>query len=291
MKKLVILSGLSGSGNTSIMQELLDLNYMILSSLESDDFYETIKNLLLNSKNQKIAINLDIKNVDSFKEKYQQINLLKDELEDFKLYQIFLDCQKDVLIHRYQENRKIHPYLKNVDSTISISEAIKKEQEATKYYKEESDYVVDTSFLPTIETKKIIKNYLSENSKFTINLISFGFKYRIENNSDFLFDVRFLPNPYYVKELRKKTGKEQEVQEYVFNKKEANDMLDYVLKIIELSIPGYKKASKDSLTISFACTGGQHRSVSFVERLYELLKEKYNVNKIHIEEDRGHWHG
>ncbi len=291
MRKLVILSGLSGSGSTSVMQELLDLNYMILSSLESDNFFEIIKKILVSSKNRKIAINLDVKNISEYEKNYNSINKIKEEFSDLKIYQIFLTCQNDTLVNRYQENRKIHPYLKYTNGNISVIEAINKERNITKKFQQESDYVLDTSFLATIETKKLVKNFVSENSKFTINLISFGFKYRTGTNSDFLFDARFLPNPYYQKDLRKKTGKDQSVRDYVFSTDTANDFYIHIKKIIELSVPGYKKASKESLTISFACTGGQHRSVSFVERLAEELKEKYSVNKIHLEEDRGHWNG
>ncbi len=291
MRKLVILSGLSGSGTTSVMQELLDLNYMILSSLESDNFFEIIEKILISSKNKKIAIHLDVKNISEYEMNYQSINRIKDKFNDLKIYQIFLTCQNETLIHRYQENRKIHPYLKYTNSNISMIEAIRKEKEITKLFQRESDYVLDTSFLATIETKKLVKNFVSENTKFTINLISFGFKYRIDSNSDFLFDVRFLPNPYYKKELRKKTGKDQSVRDYVFSTDTASEFYNHIKEIIEISVPGYQKASKESLTISFACTGGQHRSVSFVEKLAEDLKGKYSVNKIHVEEDRGHWNG
>ncbi len=291
MRKLIILSGLSGSGSTSVMQELLDLNYMILSSLESDNFFQIIENILTSSKNKKIAINLDVKNIKEYQKNYDSINKIKDKFNDLKIYQIFLTCQNEVLVHRYQENRKIHPYLKYNDSSISIIKAIETEKKITKLFQEESDYVLDTSFLATIETKKLVKNFVSENTKFTINLISFGFKYRIDNNSDFLFDVRFLPNPYYKKDLRKKTGKDKSVRDYVFLTDEANEFYQHIKDIIRLSVPGYKKASKESLTISFACTGGQHRSVSFVEKLAIDLKDEYNVNKIHVEEDRGHWNG
>ncbi len=291
MRKLVILSGLSGSGSTSVMQELLDLNYMILSSLESDNFFEIIEKILISSKNKKIAIHLDVKNTAEYERNYQSINEIKEKFNDLKIYQIFLTCQNETLIHRYQENRKIHPYLKYTNSNISMIEAINKEKEITKLFQRESDYVLDTSFLATIETKKLVKNFVSENTKFTINLISFGFKYRIDSNSDFLFDVRFLPNPYYKKDLRKKTGKDQSVRDYVFSTDTANEFYNHIKEIIEISVPGYQKASKESLTISFACTGGQHRSVSFVEKLAEDLKEKYSVNKIHVEEDRGHWNG
>ncbi len=291
MRKLIILSGVSGSGSTSVMQELLDLNYMILSSLESDSFFQIIENILTSSKNKKIAINLDVKNIKEYKKNYDSINLIKNKFKDLKIYQIFLTCQNEVLVNRYQENRKIHPYLKYTNGNISVIEAINKERNITKKFQQESDYVLDTSFLATIETKKLVKNFVSENSKFTINLISFGFKYRTGTNSDFLFDARFLPNPYYQKDLRKKTGKDQSVRDYVFSTDTANDFYNHIKEIIELSVPGYKKASKESLTISFACTGGQHRSVSFVERLAEELKEKYSVNKIHLEEDRGHWNG
>ncbi len=291
MRKLVILSGLSGSGTTSVMQELLDLNYMILSSLESDNFFEIIEKILISSKNKKIAIHLDVKNISEYEMNYKSINRIKDKFNDLKIYQIFLTCQNETLIHRYQENRKIHPYLKYTNSNISMIEAIRKEKEITKLFQRESDYVLDTSFLATIETKKLVKNFVSENTKFTINLISFGFKYRIDSNSDFLFDVRFLPNPYYKKELRKKTGKDQSVRDYVFSTDTASEFYNHIKEIIEISVPGYQKASKESLTISFACTGGQHRSVSFVEKLAEDLKEKYSVNKIHVEEDRGHWNG
>ncbi len=289
-KKIIFLSGLSGSGNSSVLRELLDLDYLTISSLDSNNYYKAIKDLIQNSTNNKIAIYLDIDEKKLYNQKLKDLKKIKEEYSDYNFCQIFLTAQESEIINRYQENRKVHPYIKNTGLPIAIQKAIEIEKDITIHFRDSSDYILDTTSLVVPKMQMIFRSYIQENNKFIINFISFGFKYGVYHNSDFLFDTRSLPNPFYVKELRNKTGLTKEVQQYVFSTKEANELYDNIKNIINIIVPGYKNIYKNSLDIAIACTGGKHRSVSFVQRLAKDFNQDYEVNIIHVENDRGNWH-
>lgn len=284
MKKIIVLSGLSGSGNTTVIKELIDLNYFVLMSLKTDNYYEVLENILKNSTNEKIAIflNVDI----NFTKTYENILKIKEK-NNIKYKQVFLKAQDEVLVNRYQENRKIHPLSKN--KKLSIKDCIKIEKELTKRYSEDSHYIIDTSSLITKQLGEIFKSYIKETSKFTINLFSFGFKYGLYQYSDFVFDTRFLKNPYYEKELRSLSGKDKAVRDFVFADDAAVLLLHNIVNMLNTLIPRYKEIGKESISISIGCTGGQHRSVSFVEEISKKISEEYKVNTFHIEEEKGNW--
>ncbi|MFV0288267.1 MAG: RNase adapter RapZ [Mycoplasmatales bacterium] len=290
-KKLLIISGISGSGNSTIMQELLDSDYLIISDLESIDYYATLDNLLTTVTNNKIAIFLNIQEEEQYKIKYNDVKKIKDKYQDYNIIQVFLTCKTEVLINRYNEKRKNHPFMENSAKPIDIKTAIEEEKKITRKFIKESDYVLNTTSLIPLEAQKIFNTYIKEDEEFVINLISFGFKYGMYYHTDFVFDTRFLPNPYYDKNLRNKTGLEAEVQNFVFNSQEAKELYDNIKNIIDLTIPGYKKVYKNSLTLAVACTGGKHRSVSFIQKLAQEYQNNYDVNIIHVERDRGNWDG
>ncbi len=286
-KKLIILSGLSGSGNSTLLKELIDLNYFVFTSLKSDKYPEILERILSDSENEKIAVFLNI--TPNFNELYDNIIGVVSKFDDIEFKQIFLKCKKEIIINRYQENRKIHPYIKNYDHKANIDNAIDFElYESSKFIKK-SDYIIDTTSLVPAQLIKVFKSYINEDSNFTINLISFGFKYGAYQYTDYMFDVRFLKNPYYIDELRPRSGENKIVQDYVFSDEDAKAFLQNILSLIDIVVPRFSQVSKNSITISIGCTGGMHRSVAYVELLGKILNDKYNVNKIHLEKEKGYW--
>lgn len=288
-KEILIISGLSGSGKTATIQVLLDFGYLILSNLEEDNYFEMIQNIVSHTSNNKIAFIINIVNKESFDREYSSFTKLKEVFPDYEYKQIFIKASPKVLINRYQETRKLHPFSFYNGSEISLEEGIGKEIEISNEFRLKSDLVIDTDNLSTVDTKKILQNYLSEEVEFTINITSFGFKFGQEPNSDFIFDLRSLPNPFYIENLRHKSGLDKEVRDYVFASSRAENLYEGIKNMIISTIPGYQNAGKVILFIGVGCTGGQHRSVAFAEKLYHDLKEEYNVNVIHREKERGNW--
>lgn len=288
-KQILVISGLSGAGKTVCFQVLIDFGYVILSGLNQQNYQEIIEPLIEKSTNNKIAFILNIVNEESFNIRYNEMKEIKNKFKEYEFKQIFLKAKSEVLITRYSESRKIHPYSYYNGSGISIAKGIEEEKRISTKFKEESDFVIDTSSTLVAETKKILESYLGEETKFTINIASFGFKYGIDTNSDFVFDLRSLPNPFYIKDLRSKNGTNKEVSDYVFKNAAAQSLYKSVKELLVNTIPGYKEVGKIYIHVAFGCTGGQHRSVSFAQRLGKELGSKYKVNIIHIEGERGHW--
>lgn len=288
-KQILIICGLSGAGKTVCFQVLSDFGYTILSGVNEENYEEIISRLIAKSSNHKIALILNIVNEKSFTTKYKYLKGIKKNFVDYEFKQIFLKAKEEVLLNRYNESRKIHPYSYYNGRNIPLLDGIRAEKEITLEFSRSSDLTIDTSALVIAETKKILEVYLSEEEIFTINITSFGFKYGIDPNSDFIFDLRSLPNPFYVPELRKQTGKNPEVAAYVFSTPEANALYDSVKTLITTTIPGYKKVGKAYIHVAFGCTGGQHRSVAFAERLSKDLSKECKVSTSHSEGERKNW--
>ena len=211
-----------------------------------------------------------------------------DELEnqddlDFKI--LFLDAADKELVARYKETRRSHP----LAADGRILDGIKLERELLAPLKNMSQNVVDTTELTPRELRKTIAEQFSDQEQaqsFRIEVMSFGFKYGIPIDADLVFDVRFLPNPYYLPELRNQTGEDQAVYDYVMKHEESEDFYRHLLALIEPILPGYKKEGKSVLTIAVGCTGGQHRSVAFAKRLANDLSKNWSVNESHRDKDR-----
>ena len=195
---------------------------------------------------------------------------------------MFIECSDATLVKRYKETRRNHP-LSTRDGRII--DGIKKERELIGFLKEEADYIIDTSSLLVRELKKELDKIFVSNMEygnFIITVMSFGFKYGIPRDSDLVFDVRFLPNPYYDLELRPLTGNDEPVQKYVMNCDEAYTFLDKFDDMLQFLIPNYIKEGKNQLVISIGCTGGKHRSVTIANNVYtRLSKSPYTVRIVH----------
>ncbi len=286
-KEILVLCGMSGSGRTTVNQVLADDGYIILENLTTSLLEKMINVFINDGDKQKIAIILNVRNLERFQKRMELI--LSFESEEISIRNIMLTTKESVLINRYQESRKVHPLTK-IDPSISLVEAIRKEEEIVESMSDKYNFILDTSSLSAKDTKAIIRNFLNAKKfNFTVNVQSFGFKYGMPLDSDLVFDVRFLTNPFYIKELRPKSGLDQEVRDYVFSDPIAVEYYESIKRVVEIAIEGFKKEGRLSVNISIGCTGGQHRSVSFVERLIKELNQDYIVSK-HIEGNKGHWH-
>jgi len=279
--KLLIVTGMSGSGKSQAANALEDMGYYCVDNIPPSiipSFVELSNHGV--SELEKLAIVTDVRGGEMFAQ-------ISDVLEGFKQngisYKIlFLDASDDVLIRRYKENRRNHPLSDR--SNMPLAQAVKTERELLSKIRSEADYVVDTSRI----TVAVLKNRICEiflgdiNEGMKIKCKSFGFKYGADAEADLVFDVRCLPNPFYIDELKNKTGVNREVRDYVMGFEESQQFENKLRELLDYIIPLYAKEGKSQLIISFGCTGGQHRSVTFAERFNDYLtKAGYNSSCLH----------
>jgi UPF0042 nucleotide-binding protein len=275
--KLVIVTGISGSGKTHALKTFEDLKFEAVDNIP----LTIIPALIQNSKrrNFQLALGLDIRNRDfDIHSSLALIEKLKQD-QEIEINIIFLDCEDDILIRRYSENRRSHPI-----TSLDIMEAIQEERKLISYLKEKADYVIDTSKLSIIDLRKILKNYLKGiiEQDLLITLKSFSYKLGIPRESDLVLDVRFLKNPYYKNSLKDLDGRALAIREYLLEDKVFNEFMDKIKPLLLFLLPQYKEEGKSYLTISIGCTGGKHRSVLVAELLMEFLKgNNYKVNLLH----------
>ena len=267
--KLVIVTGMSGAGKTIALKMLEDLGFYCVDNLPislTDRFAE----LVLESPGdiQNIALGIDIR---SGEELSALGNTLKKWQENKMAFEIlFLDAKDSILIKRYKETRRKHP----LAGVGRIDEGIAKERERLAFLKKAADYIIDTSQLLTKELRQELEKIFIKNQGYQnlfVTVLSFGFKYGIPADADLVFDVRFLPNPYYVEELRQHTGEETPVQEYVKRGGTAEVFLTKIYDMLEFLIPNYVAEGKNQLGVAVGCTGGKHRSVTIAREIYARL--------------------
>lgn len=286
-KEILVVCGMSGSGRTTVNQVLTDEGYIILENLTTDLISKMMDVFIADTDKNKIAIILNVRNLERFKNRIELIMSYRDDKVAIRT--IMLTANESILINRYQESRKVHPITKR-DPAVSLIDAIRLEEKIVESMSEHYNFLLDTSALSAKDTKAIIRNFLNTKKfDFVVNIQSFGFKYGMPLDSDLVFDVRFLTNPFYIKELRPKSGLDKEVREYVFSDPFAIRYYENIREVVKTAIEGYQKEGRLVVNISIGCTGGQHRSVSFVERLVTELNQEYIVAK-HIEGQKGHWH-
>lgn len=283
MRKIVLLAALSGSGKSTAAQSLVEEGFIILENIESKLTTDIIELLLRGNESENIAIVVKLRE----KEKFEDIiNFIRTKESNVDCRKILVTAQENTIINRYQEKRKVHP-LVNEKKVKSLEEAIKYEMNIVNEFYSEFDKVIDTTFLAVRDMQNYLRSYLqTENSQMRVIFQSFGFKYGIPKDSDNVIDVRHLPNPFYIEELRKKTGKDKVVQDYVMSFSESQSLYKAIVEFIKLQIKGYEIEKRLVVTFSIGCTGGQHRSVTFVEY---LSKEFKNSEINHLEMDRKNW--
>ncbi len=284
--ELLVITGLSGSGKTSVIQVLSEERYVILESLSAKSLPNVIDEINANQPNDRVAIVIRYNNEKEFNDKVEAIRQLEKR---YSVTRLFLKANRQVLMNRYRELRKSHP-LMLVNKNLLLEESLVLETKITQEFKKEADYIIDTSDLAVKDLKASVLSVIKKQYEFNLNIVSFGFKHGSVHEADYVFDVRFLPNPYYIEELRPKTGLDDAVYNYVFSFEIANEYYEHVLALLKIAIDGFKKEKRLQATIAFACTGGKHRSVSFARRLAkELDTQNNNVVVRHIEGERGNW--
>ncbi|MDE7313849.1 MAG: RNase adapter RapZ [Eubacterium sp.] len=267
--RFVILTGISGAGKSTALKMMEDMGYYCVDNLPIlliERFYELSDNA--SAELQKVAVGIDVRNGQNLNEMQDVLKRLRAEGRKFEI--LFLDSDDPVLVKRYKETRRSHPLAQGE----RVDKGIGREREQLRFLKENADYIIDTSRLLTRELKVELEKIFVNNKEYKnlfVTVLSFGFKYGIPADSDLVFDVRFLPNPYYVEGLRLKNGNDKEIQEFVLQYEEAHVFLDKLEDMIRFLIPNYIAEGKNQLVISIGCTGGKHRSVTLAGELYQRL--------------------
>ena len=281
--RFVIVTGMSGGGKRTALKMLEDAGFYCVDNLPVPLIGKLVELIATpNGEIQKVALGLDVRADQNFDDAQECLEKLKEAGYIFEI--LFLDASDETLMKRYKESRRMHPLSTSLDSRID--DGIRKERQILKDIKEKSDYIIDTSKLLTRNLKEELDRIFVNNEEYNslmINIVSFGFKNGIPTDADLVFDVRFLPNPFYIEELKHLTGKNKPVQDYVMQFSEAEKFLIKLTDMLEFLIPGYVKEGKYQLVIAIGCTGGQHRSVTLANELYKRMKNKgnYGLNLSH----------
>lgn len=270
--RFVILTGMSGAGKSTALKMLEDIGYFCVDNLPIpliEKFVELTE--MEQAELPRVAVGIDIRSG-------QAIDGLQDVLERMRAHGskfeiLFLDAEDSVLVKRYKETRRSHPLAlgERVDKGIAL------ERKRVDFLRKQADFIIDTSQLLTRELKAELEKIFVQNKEYQnlfITVLSFGFKYGIPADSDLVFDVRFLPNPYYVEGLRPKTGNDEEVRDYVLQYETAHIFLNKLEDMVKFLIPNYIAEGKNQLIISIGCTGGKHRSVTLANELYRRLLDQ-----------------
>lgn len=263
---------MSGAGKTAALKMMEDMGYYCVDNLPTPligKFAELAYEK--NSELQKVALGVDIRSGQGLQELHSIFEQLKKNQLSYEI--LFLDADDTVLVKRYKESRRNHPLAMD----DRVDKGIQLEREKLAYLKEHADYIIDTSRLLTRELKGELQKIFIRNQDFQnlfISIVSFGFKYGIPTDSDLVFDVRFLPNPYYVEGLKFQNGNDKEIQDYVMQFSQSGEFLDKLEDMIQFLIPHYIEEGKNQLVISIGCTGGKHRSVTLANGLFKRLSDR-----------------
>lgn len=283
--RFVIVTGMSGGGKSTVLKMLEDAGFYCVDNLPIslvEKFVELIS--MPNSEVSKVVLGLDVRSDQSFKDATKVLETLKQKGYQFEI--LFMDADEKVLIKRYKETRRVHPLAPDG----RVEDGIRMERKVLENIRKHADYVIDTTNLLTRELKEELHRIFVENEEYNslmVTVMSFGFKYGIPADADLVFDVRFLPNPFYIDELKHKTGNDREVQDYVMNNEESTIFMDKLTDMIQFLIPNYVKEGKYRLVIAIGCTGGKHRSVTLANELYKRMKDagNYGIKLYHRDVD------
>lgn len=281
--RFVIVTGMSGGGKSTALKLLEDAGFYCVDNLPVpliEKFIELVETP--NAEIQKVALGLDVRTDQNFDETNSSLSQLRKNGYHFEI--LFMDANDNTLIKRYKETRRKHPLAEGRDGRLE--DGIRREREVLQNIKEQADYIIDSSKLLTRELKEELERIFLKNEEFNnliVSIMSFGFKHGIQQDADLVFDVRFLPNPFYLDELKHLTGNDKPVQDYVMQCPEAEIFLKKLQDMLEFLIPGYIKEGKHQLVVAIGCTGGQHRSVTLANEIYARMRNKgnYGLNISH----------
>jgi RNase adapter protein RapZ len=267
--QILLVTGMSGAGRSTAARALEDIGWFVIDNLPPRLIPEAIEDSL-NISNH-VAVVVDVRGKKLFEDLDNAQRVLQDK--KLKVDILFLDAKDDVLVRRFESSRRPHP----IQGQGRVLDGLRQERQILGTLRSNAAMVVDTSEMTQPDLRGVLeKAFNVGNIEFNITVLSFGFKHGIPIDSDFVFDVRFLPNPFWQKELKEKSGLDQPVQEFVMAQAGADQYLKHIKDIIFLTKPGYLREGKRYLTISVGCTGGKHRSVTFVEQLSKLLVDETN---------------
>lgn len=284
-KELVVITGVSGAGKTSAIGFLEDAGYYCIDNMPSfllDAFLDFLKN---HNEYEKTAIVVDIRSADNFENVIKNLNVAKEYNYNVKI--IYLDIRTHIALKRYKLTRRKHPFADKFNG--NISEALKNEKNILSPMLLNADFVIDTSDMAKNELRTRLTEILLGNQKDAVNIhiMSFGFKHGMPTQADFVVDVRCLPNPFWIEDLKSKTGLDKEVFDYVFSFDESSELLDKLINTLDFLTPLYIKEGKSSVIYAIGCTGGNHRSVAFAQALKEHFEKNYkNVSINHRDINR-----
>lgn len=270
--EFLIVTGLSGAGKSRAVDALEDIGFYCVDNIPPK-LISTFYDLCEKAENTftRVAVVTDIRGGDMFSSLFETLDELKNEDKAYKI--LFLDANDFVLINRFKETRRKHPLAEN--NLGSLEQAVKLEREILRSVREKADYIIDTSFLSPAQLKERISNlFLGDSSDaLMIHCVSFGFKYGIPTEADLVFDVRCLPNPFYIEELKYLTGLDEPVYSYVMKWEQTKGFVKRLISLIDYMIPLYCDEGKSQLVVAIGCTGGKHRSVALAQLLYDHLLE------------------
>lgn len=283
--RLVIISGMSGAGKSCAIRAFEDMGYGCVDNVPPE-LIEKFSEIFSapGCSIDKMALVVDSRSAELFSKLPEALDHLKERGIQFDL--LFLDTRDEILLKRYKETRRRHPLFNEAGG--SLQRAIVTERKKNELAKNRADFVIDTSNLSDKELNKRLHQLFSENSvSMDVSVLSFGYKYGIPTDADLVFDVRCLPNPYYIEELKPKRGYEQEVFDYVFQWDVSQNLKTKLEDLIGFLLPLYAEEGKSSLVIAFGCTGGQHRSVAFAEHFSRFCRNKqYHTSLTHRDAEK-----
>ena len=272
--RFVVVTGMSGGGKSTALRMLEDAGFYCVDNLPVpliEKFVELIA--APGGEVSKVALGLDVRADQAFEDVQHVLEKLRENGYHFEI--LFMEATDSTLVKRYKETRRVHP----LSPDGRVEDGIRKERAILTDIRNKADYVIDTSKLLTRELKEELDRIFVRNEEYNslmVTILSFGFKHGIPADADLVFDVRFLPNPFYIDELKYKTGNDKEVQDYVMGFQEAHIFIDKLSDMIEFLIPNYVQEGKTQLVIGIGCTGGKHRSVTLANELYEALQKNDN---------------
>lgn len=273
--QFTIVTGMSGSGKTRVIRNLEDMGFFCIDNMPPaliPKFSELLSSM--NGKFNDVAIVVDIRVGNMINELIEQVNILR---KDYVVKMIFLDADDETIVRRYKETRRSHP----IDNPNGLLASIKEERKKLSALMEEADCVIDTSHFTNAELFAELKEICryDKSCKIEVNVMAFGFKYGVPFDADLVFDVRCFPNPFYIEELKRKTGNDKEVRDYVMSFTQAREFMNKLNDMMNFMIPLYIEEGKVSLTVAIGCTGGKHRSVTMANELSDYLRSiGYEVN-------------
>lgn len=279
MKELVIVTGMSGAGKTTAMAIFESMEYQCIDNYPVPLLSQFVNLLKDSDRYQKVALALNLTDA------YEAFRIL-EKTRDFHFTKVFLDCEDAILLTRYKFTRRVHPLL--ISNTVqTLTEAIRFERELSLPIKQEADILIDTSKYTKPKLQEHMERLfiLNETDPLRISFVSFGYKYGIPRDADLLFDVRFLPNPYYLPELRNLTGNDKEVYDYVMDKPETQEFVERMNHLFDYFFENYDQEGKMHLVVGVGCTGGQHRSVTLANYFAKHYAKKYHVHVMHRDAD------